>query len=74
MGTGRHIALDHRVDAAPEASDTAALLEAAKSGWGTTVRFALLRAVDRWPALMLGASATGVGGLVGAYVRTRMVR
>lgn len=47
-----------RVTGAPAGTDP--LLQAAEAGWGTTLRFALLRAVDRWPAATFGLLGTGV--------------
>lgn len=50
-------------------------LRAAQAGWGTTVRYALIRTVERrWAAVLLGSVAGGgLPALIWAYLRTRGV-
>lgn len=46
------------------------LLVAAQAGWGTTLRFGLLRCLDRWPAVIVGAvGASAAGGSLAAAPR-----
>ena len=48
------------------------ILRAADKGWGVTVRYAILAAVVRWPAVAWGAGGTGGAlALLGAYARSR---
>lgn len=51
------------------------LLLAAQAGWGTTLRFGLLRCLDRWPAVVLaavGASAAGGGLATASWIAERL--
>ncbi|MEU9191333.1 hypothetical protein AB0D14_44030 [Streptomyces sp. NPDC048484] len=43
-------------------------LEAARQGWGVTIRYAVLTTVRRWPPLVCG---TGAATLAAGYARTR---
>lgn len=58
-------------DAEPDEEDASALLSAARDGWGTSIRYAMLRAIDRWPSIVLGGTAGGVTGAVSAVARAK---
>lgn len=53
-------------------ADQDTLLLAAQSGWGTTVRYGLLRALDRWPAAAAVLTSAGVGALVTSWTKALM--
>jgi hypothetical protein len=67
---GKHSSSGGRRTQMADRSPDEIRLQAAEN-WGTALRFGFLRAVDRWPSMMVATACAGFPAAASAYARSR---